>query len=411
MFEGIRKKDFKPSSYLLFEFLWIIVLLPKMIQLALFVVYAVWLSARYGRLTDLNKINICFLAYVFFHFMSIIAAIITRAPDFERIVAAFNTLGIWVVALWLSGLILKEDETDPDRVGKYCLVNMLIMFLLFTVTYFIPGFKIFNGLEIRAARIQDILLTGEVTRFCGLMEYPNLVGSFMLLQYPWAFRYICRNEDKRYCLLLIPISFIPVFGSNARMGTLLMAVLIFFSINYLMSDSGISLKKLLILYGILGFALIVLLILKWEEIFPFVLAIVNARPGSNGDRALIYVETIKRINETSWWIGAGVKDMNSSGNYPLGSHCTYLGIVYKAGILGALCVLAGILLTVRSVIKRALSSGDQFGFLFCGYGLVMLMYFIFEDIDGANWFIVIFFLTICIFHKVSYENLCDNVNL
>lgn len=387
-------KEPSPWLYNLFRFLWIIVLLPKEGQFVVFAAFILWWSIANRQFIRVNRVTVWFLAYAGFHLVSIIIAVITRDYAFSRIAAALNTCGIWVVAVWISGIVSQAEDIDTDRIGRYCLINICIMFILMVLTWSFRNFGINLILERRSAWIWDLLSSGETTRFCGLMEYPTLVGVLTLLQFPWAFKYLSHSKYKWCCFILIPVSIIPVFMTYARMGTFLMLIMIFVAVNYFVLEQGITLKRLFIIYGICVLLLVAIVIIKFDTVATIAEAIFNARPGSNSDRLRIYTDTVNKISETSWIIGAGIKEMNAAGVYPLGSHCTYLGILYKAGILGGICAAIGFVMAIITIIRKSLRSKDWFALLFCCMCALLLLFFVVEDIDGADWLLVMSFVVV-----------------
>ncbi len=394
---GFAPKEPSAWLYNLFRFLWIIVLLPKEGQFVVFAVFIIWWSVRNRQFIRVNKVTAWFLAYAGFHLISIIIAILTRDYALSRIAAALNTCGIWVIAIWIAGIVSQAEDIDADRIGRYCVINICIMFLLMVSTWFFRDFGISLILEKRSAWIWDLLSSGETTRFCGLLEYPTLVGAFTLLQFPWAFRYLSHRKYKWSSFILIPVAIIPVFMTYARMGTFLMLILVFAAVNYFILEQGVTLKRLLIIYSLCVLLLLTLVIIKFDAVAAVAEAILNARPGSNSDRLRIYTDTVNKISETSWIIGAGIKEMNSEGVYPLGSHCTYLGILFKSGILGSICAVTGFAMSAVIMIKRSLRSKDRFALLFCCMCALFLLFFAVEDIDGADWLIVMVFAEVSLY--------------
>ena len=374
--------------YNLFKFLWLLILLPKEGQFVASAIIVIWWSAKKRQFIRLNKVTVWFLAYAGIHFISIITATITRDYELTRIVAALNTCGIWVLAIWIAGIISQSEDIDPNRIGRYCAINLAILFAIFIITFFAPGFFIFNGMERRLSWAWDLLSSGETTRFIGLFEYPALVSFFTLLQLPLAFRYLSETKHKWSCLILILMVLVPVFMTYSRMGILVNGMMSFAAINYYILKNGVRPKRLLAIYGIMVILLLVCIVVKMDEVMTLTYNILHVRPGSNSDRMRIYTETVNRISETSWVIGAGIKEMNSAGAYPLGSHCTYLGIIFKAGILGGICFAAGLAGTMVNAVKKTARSHDLFDILMLVMLILVMVFCILEDIDGADWLLV-----------------------
>lgn len=374
--------------YNLIRFLWILVLLPKEAQFSAYAVIVIWYSLKNRQLIRLNKVTACFLAYAGIHLISIIIAVATRDYSLGRIAAAINTCGIWLLAIWITGIISEVEELDFNRIGRYCTINLVILFMVFIITIFFPEIFIFNGMERRLTWTWDLLSSGETTRFIGLFEYPALVSFFTLLQFPFAFRYLSESKHKWSCLVLIPLVLAPVFMTYSRMGILVNGMMAFTAVNYFILKNGVKPKRLLAIYGMLILLLLICIVIKMDEVMLLTYNILHVRPGSNSDRMRIYTETVNRISETSWILGAGIKEMNSAEVYPLGSHCTYLGIIFKAGILGGICFAAGLAGTIVGAVKKQAKSHDLFDLMMFAMLIFVMIFCILEDIDGADWLLV-----------------------
>ena len=374
--------------YSLIRFLWILVLLPKEAQFVAYTAIVIWYSVRNRKLIRLNRVTACFLAYAGIHLISIIIAVAVRDYPIVRIAAAINTCGIWLLAIWITGIISESEEIDLDRIGRYCTINLSILFMVFIITFFFPDIYIINGMERRLTWTWDLLSSGETTRFIGLFEYPALVSFFTLLQFPYAFRYLSESRHKWSCLILIPMVLAPVFMTYSRMGILVNGMMAFAAVNYFILKNGVRPKRLLVIYGILLLLLIVCIVIKMDEGMALIYNILHVRPGSNSDRMRIYKETVNRISETSWIVGAGIKEMNSAGVYPLGSHCTYLGIIFKSGILGGIWFTAGLAGTIVNAVRKPEKLHDLFDLMMLVMLALVMIFCVLDDIDGADWLLV-----------------------
>ena len=383
--------------YNIFRFLWIIVLLPKEGQFVVFAAVIIWWTISNRQFIKINRVTIWFLTYAGFHLISIIIAVIARDYALNRIAASLNTCGMWVIAVWIAGIVSQAENIDIDRIGKYCVINISIMFVLMAATWFMRSISLNMILETRSAWVWDLLSSGETTRFAGMLEYPTLVGVFTLLQFPWAFRYLSHTKHKWLSFGLIPVAFLPVFMTYARMGSFLMLIMIFAAVNYFMLDNGVRLKTLIMIYIAMAVLVIAVVLINIDSVATMAEAIFNARPGSNSDRMRIYTDTVNKISETSWIIGAGIKEMNAAGVYPLGSHCTYLGILYKAGILGGISAAIGFATAIIMIIRKSLKSKDCFALLIVCLTALLMLFFAVEDIDGADWLIVLAFTEVSLY--------------
>ena len=191
----------------------------------------------------------------------------------------------------------------------------------------------------------------------------------------------------------------------ARMGSFLMLIMIFAAVNYFMLDNEVRLKTLIIIYIAMAVLVIAVVLINIDSVATMAEAIFNVRPGSNSDRIRIYTDIINEISETSWIIGAGVKEMNETGVYPLGSHCTYLGILYKTGILGGISTAIGFASAIIMIVRRSLRYKDWSALLFICLTALLMLFFAVEDIDGADWLIVTVFAEAALYLCLKFSRI------
>jgi len=131
-------------------------------------------------------------------------------------------------------------------------------------------------------------------------------------------------------------------------------------------------------------------LLYGEKTEELIFTLINSRAGSNNTRMQIYSESIVLTFTKSPIWGLGIKKISESG-YPLGSHSTYIGVFYKTGIIGTL-IFTGVLISIiRILIKVHNKTTFQAEAIFL---LMLLLEFAVEDIDGADWVIVLLFAII-----------------
>ena len=123
----------------------------------------------------------------------------------------------------------------------------------------------------------------------------------------------------------------------------------------------------------------------------------DMREGSNNMRTIIYTQSLSTMWKQSPLIGIGIKDM--LGEYPLGSHSTYIGVFYKAGILGGLVYMIAILCKVGQTLLSKDRSRHIMTLKICILCTMLMM--VFEDIDGSNWSICIFYILLALLQQQS----------
>lgn len=305
---------------------------------------------------------------------------------------------IWILAILIAAMAAKE-KTDVLKAGKYCFYNMLIL----TAIYFgakVSGIYSVNyGVASRELMTIDWINGMQTYRFTGMMEYSVLVAVFGLVLLPLSVIYLVNQKERLLVFPYLILSFYVIAKSNSRMGMLLVAAEVMLSLlHFLWNTKYISKKARLGMYtavffcGIAGmFVLYPVVLYLFEKLFLM-------RGGSNSQRFYIYSESIKATLQNPIILGRGVKDM--IGDYPLGSHCTYIGLFYKTGILGTPFAMLGFFFLFKDHIKQFKITKNKKVLYLIFSQLLMMVFFVTEDLDGANWLIALFFLI----NAVGYQS-------
>lgn len=378
-----RRSDW--ALYALFKYFWILVILPKFVQMACFgaLLFLIWL--RSFREKPLDKFTIAQLFFLLIHGVSIVVNTLTAPHELNRILAAVNTWLITAVAVGLYHFYRQED-VDFNKVGKYCLCNLLILVLFWMV------YKLTHGT--RAFPILGHALMGEdwvdglyAPRFFGYMDYANLVVFCVLFFYPLAMFFL---RGKRLLPLLLTLVLYPVVdATNSRTGQLLYLLLLMAYVLFEFQSRFFQLYKQqkYLLFFFACFGVLAIVALCSGKILQIVDRILNMREGSNDMRMQIYTQSITTMLERSPVIGIGIKDM--LGDYPLGSHSTYIGVFYKAGILGGLIYLCSMIYIAIKIIFGKDANRHAVTAKICLVAVLLLM--VLEDVDGANWCLCVFY--------------------
>lgn len=377
----------------LIKYIWILILLPKVLQLlVLIVIILICLWKNEWKIT-VDYFTKSVLVYFAINMLSICINSISY-NGIDRIIAAINTSIIWPIAL-MYYWIFKNSKINMRPMSKYCFYNCLIMFCLLVINRILYEVKNIDTFLVFDRYLYFSEGNGRFIRFVGLMEYPTLVVSFLLLMLPGGIYYIelilngVKNVIYRcmvyaiFCIMILA----PIYYGYSRMGYILV-IFSFCGIFFLHIDSIIPPKRY-VPYMILGFlAALLMVFTNIEKVQLIISRLMGIRVGSNITRSLIYKETIRAFLNNIF-IGCGIKDMWAP-TLPLGSHSTYLGFLYKTGILGTLSIMLGFIYQMIKAIKtfRRKDSRHRMVSLIV---LVMFIYAILEDLDGADWLLCSFF--------------------
>lgn len=390
----------------IFKYIWLIVIMPKEIQAVELFALAIFF------LYDMRKRKICFdnfsklvIIYIFVHVLSVLISLSQREYEPRRIFAIINTIGIWGIAV-IFYLYYKDKKWD-EIYAKYAFMNYCIMIIMsfvyllisrFSETFIVPYFN----------RTLYILDDHGRTRLVAFLDYPTLIVPFFLLMVPLALYYIeslkvCQRKEIIATVFFV-ISCIPVIEAKSRSGMVLITICAVWIIGCYLTNE----RKIHKMFWGISFVLFMAMSGMFRDILR---RLIEMRSGSNMTRMEIYRETIDGIIEHPL-IGCGIKSIGAYG-YPLGSHSSYLGFIYKAGIVGGIFIFIAIGNMTYRLFKKYRCSNNIMGKILIIYALLMLVYMGLEDLDGANWLICLYFAYLGILNSkensyIFLENDYDN---
>lgn len=355
-----------------------IFVLPKSIQLVVLLIFVLLIIKR-TQSFHLDIFSIFILAYIAIYALSII--INSMKPiDGDRIFASINTIAIWIIGLFFY-LSIKNLNISTEKINKIIFVNSSLIIIL-SILFLLHRngiFTINNWLMTRVSSI-DWINGVKTTRFNGLMEYPNLISLYFLILMNQILEY---TQKKKWLVKIIyPLLIIvPLFASGSRSGMIIGIAEILQHYYTAIKSKRIN-KETLEVIKFVGLIFISIIIIPL--ILDFFVSLLNAREGSNTMREDIYRTSISAVDKCNILIGCGIKIMYYG--YPLGSHSTYIGAYYKTGILGLIILLISFATLVSSRLKKSGWPNDVI------YTVLLFIMLVFEDIDGANWLLILFFL-------------------
>lgn len=382
----IKKKESNWWSYILFQFLWLIVIMPKEIQFAMLAGISCILIWK-GKKQRPDLVVCCVLAYAGCHILSILYNAITGEYSIIRILAACNTALIWIVAAGIYHFY-RWNEIDDKKLAKTGFINGVCM-SVFSL-FFLIGRNFTDMISVPV--INCILFDREKDmyinriRFWGFLEYPTLVVAFELLVFPFVIWYIWTNLPPKVRVAGVAVgslaTILPVYYCYSRSGYVLLALEILIFGVLLLSDCLDEKKKKWMMIGLMVIAFLVIFVGN-QLIIKVFDKLMNMRAGSNGTRSLIYAETWTSYLRHPL-IGCAIKALSSTG-YPLGSHCSYLGFLYKTGIIGTVFIMVALGKNGINMIHNILRGRHLLIILGSVSISLLYLYFLFEDMDGANW--------------------------
>lgn len=387
-----RMKDKIGKYEVIFFLLWFIIVAPKPLQLLLFIILIPFLLNR--KSLKLDIISYLLSCYIIIYVLSVTYNAIKSEHDFTRILASLNNLLIWIVGL-LFYLIYKHNKVNLMKITKISFYNFVVLFFLYLLSIFmynimkVPGFSLLN----KALFTLTWFDNSNSMRFTGLMEYANLIVMFYFLFYLFFLKYLHTCKLKVvYKIVLLILSGVTFLATLSRSGIILLglALLITFIVYYVNKFKNNLFASLSL------FILSLILFLSFYTEVPhyFVTNInelLNSRDGSTETRALILSDSFNIANDNSPLIGMGIKAISPYDGLPYGSHSTYVGAFYKTGYIGLILVF---LVVICSNLKMVFqfSNASMLKKSLTIFSILMTSLFFVEDIDGANWLIVFYFI-------------------
>ncbi len=372
--------------YALFQYLWLFAILPKALQLVCLGALLCLVLFKSGKEKPLDAFTLLQIGYLAVYGLSIVINLLTAEHELSRVLAAVNTWSISVVAV-LFYHCYRHITLDYQRLSRYMFHNVIILLIIY-VLYLTLDYRGNFSFMSHPLTVSDWINDAPALRFAGYLEYSNLIVTLMLFCFGLSLRYIQTRFGGFAVMIYSVVCILPIWATNSRMGMLIMPVLAVLAIVLTNSKALIRIyrkyDKLILVGGVILICAVALLL--HQQISEMVEQVLNARQGSTDTRFDIYLSSLERMITESPIIGCGIKDMY--GYYPYGSHSTYVGVFYKAGLLGGGIFMLSIILAICSIFKNKPRRGYT-AVIMVSF-LALFAFFALEDLDGANWCITVF---------------------
>lgn len=380
----------RKDAYWLFKYLWVLVIVPKAICSILVFGYGLFLFTRLKRIKIDNFLKMIF-AFLAVYVLSVFVRVFAY-QSLDSVPATINTFSMWFFGIIFYSYIL-QNNIDYKKIGRYCFYNMNILLLLSIMFLLKDHLHVFEHFSILGNKLYNEpswTNEGMKYRLFAFMEYPTNVATFYCINAGASLDYVFEKYESmivRICYSVIIA--LPVYLSDTRSGIIatlivIMAV-IFFSID------NVNYRRIFAVLGIL--IVIPIVILLFGNIEASFISMLDSRAGSSSTRIRLYITTINKVLSESPLIGMGIKYPNPYVfGLPYGSHSTYIGVIYRTGIIGMVIFIAMFWQIAKKSILTFINN-EKNRFL----GVVMLAYFVaivFLDIDASAWVLAMFFVNV-----------------
>lgn len=383
-------------DYFVFKFLWVIVLLPKTMQLGWFGIIALVLMCKNNSkcIVKRDSVNFSFLLPNIILLFSIIISLLVRTHDVKRILAAVNTCLITFIAVEFYNWYLKADM-DYAKISRYMFINFMILGML-CLLYRVLGVQTPSILG-RTLGSMDYIYGIQTTRFSAYLEYVNLVVYFCIYTFSMSIYYAYKHLNNILYLIYSLLPMWIVIATNSRTGFPIAVMLSFVAIGVRFCNVLYSYftKNRYMFIAVMILLLFMVIVLFHSSISNVLLDAIVKREGSTNTRKALYIASIQKMLEESPIIGCGIKDIWN--NLPYGSHSTFLGMFYKTGILGGTVFLCGMVVTTFKIFKMKIYTKNVISLKIAYYCLIAIS--MLEDLDGSDWNIVLFMVFLAVLKK------------
>ena len=345
-------------------------------------------------------------------------SVLTHAFVYEpmRVAASLYNLSFWAMGLCLIAVMANSFSFSeaasylkvfPPLAWGFVFFGVAALgsglagmrLVLFpTPLYFLTDFLGHTALVEETLTVQLLLsdLFASLThpRFNALVPYPTAAGAMIMIVLMMLLTRaaMMKKTASPQFLFLFIANFSALLMTLSR--TPILAFFVGFIVVFL-------LKKKHPLLWVFLFFLTLALALPWLD--QFIGWLLELRQGSTSARLALYSYSLKQIAGVDWILGQGVKPREESAfSLPIGSHCTYLSLLFRTGVVGGLIFIlfqGSLFWRWYRLRSRVVNSPSAFlfwrglGWVFFGMAICMLT----DDIDAPQLLAFIYFSLIGIF--------------
>lgn len=325
-----------------------------------------------------------------------------------RVMAGVNNLSVWIVGIIVIAFIYNFfEEAHITAVAKALFIlgritivfsiSAILLWILFKreivvfspVYYLVPGSlkEEFDLLKQSTELVfvgTDWFSLKSIPRIAAFFPYPVALGGAMLMTIPVS-TFVIRNKGKLHRWLNFTLLQIPLLLSISRL-----SILAFWGVN---GVAGLLRRKRVLLLSVLLIAvpLVVINIGSMLGAYDYILKL---REASSLNRFSLYGDTIS-LALKSPVIGWGIKPTHDTLLIRIGSHSTYIGLLYKTGMLGLLFYTVFLVSVGVKCMRNAkgCGAGTLSGCLAVAF-FSMVLWQLGEDIDAPQNVAFIYFVVV-----------------
>ncbi|MBU3759445.1 MAG: hypothetical protein FGM27_05880 [Candidatus Omnitrophica bacterium] len=368
-------------------------------------------SSGKGLFIPASAVTLFFLSAVYLFSIALNAA----ANEPSRVLAACYNLSFWLMGMVLITAMANAFKLEeiPEVFEAFRKLSILICVLTLAVVFFmlrdsgpiefrtpLYGFSqhLGNTALIKDSFVLKPLMVDWFASYSRLRlnllgPYPTASAGLIMIVLAFLMNETrkLKHRNRLWQWGVLGLNAAALFLTLSRM-----SILAFF----LAVAAAWFLEKKKVLLWVLFSAGVLLLLLPW--MIPFSEWMMGLRGGSTSTRLSLYRYTIDQLDGLDWIVGVGIKAREEGFAIPIGSHSTYVSLLYKTGALGLFLFTAfqaRLILSWIQLKEYARSRRNYFFFWrVCGYVFISMgFWMITEDIDAPQLLAFLYFSLVGMF--------------
>lgn len=349
-----------------------------------------------------------------------------KESGMSRVVAAIYNLSFWGMGFCLVvvlGNVFRFEQISDiyrayRRVGWVVFVMCFLILILwgsgrmdfhfktplYPLTRVLGETSLIKNSLVVHPLLFDWLASATRPRLNLFSPYPTAAGGIIMICLYWLWGSAKTNGQLRnpLTLSLIGVNCFALLLTMSRMSILafVASVIILFLLE----------KRNSWIWILLFIFVAVLMLPLIEDFSNWVLGL---RQGSTTGRMNLYKYTLNQLYGIDWFLGKGIKPREDVFFIPIGSHSTYISLIFKTGIIGFLSfMLFQFVILWRWLKTKSYVINDSTLFtLWRVLGCVMIsmgMWMLTEDIDAPQMLAFLYFSSVGIFEGLRKGCLSGN---
>jgi hypothetical protein len=310
----------------------------------------------------------------------------------QRVLAALLNVSVWVTSSILISAKLSSNE--QIRLIK-TLINIaliqaglvLIARIIFPDSLPIPIFREqikYFGVNASSFADNQIVYTdwldGFTFRSSGIMAHATWAGGFSVLAIflLWRRQIELKKPVYRYSFEYLLLGYV-VYTSLSRSALVSALIALFCTLAFrLIIDKNNSINSDVAVISVIATIILAIFVYSSGVLQELIFALNQTRSGSLLSRKAIYEMTVNYLQEHPFPVlGFGIKPESEGLVANIATHSTFLGVLFKGGILGFCAYISFLLVSVKQLVQMR----SYFGILFFVF---ITSWTVFEDFDGGH---------------------------